>query len=239
MKKILFTALAAITMAGSAQAQYYSFDDMSDNGLSGMVYGGMTISNLNMGNLPMDALDPKTGFALGLRMEYLLPQCYGVFVNAGLEYTMKGARSRVEAIPGETGADWIARPMYVRLPIHVGYRYDMLEDFGIYADFGPYLAVGTNGKTRLKYDDFSDDDTWRFFRNGKNPTFYDIKRFDVGFGFRIGAEYAKHYNLLFSCDWGLTNMLTQDQKHTIAANPGFENPALKNFNAAITFGYRF
>lgn len=238
MKKTLITALAALTIAGSAQAQDYSFSDMADSGLSGMVYGGMTISNLNMGSLPIDALDPKAGFTLGLRMEYLLPQCYGVFVNAGLEYTMKGARSRVEGVLGSPGADWIARPLYVSLPIHVGYRYDIIDDFGLYADFGPYLALGTNGKTRLKYDDFSADDTDRFFRNGKNPTFYDVKRFDAGLGFRIGAEYAKHYNLLFSCDWGITNMLTQNQKHIIATN-GFEDPSLKNFAAAITFGYRF
>lgn len=242
MNKIILSSLAAFALAGSAQAQNYNYggtlEQFADNGISIMTYGGMTISNMRTADLPFANFDPKVGFTLGARMEYILPQCYGVFVNGSLEYSMKGARDRIEGLGGP-GADWIARPMYVSLPIHVGYRYDVLNNLGLYADFGPYFAVGTNGKTRLKYDDFSADDTWQFFRNDDNGAFYETNRFDFGLGFRVGAEYAKHYNFIFACDWGITDMLTQDQKHVIAANPLYKNPALKNFNAAITFGYRF
>lgn len=240
MKKTMIMALAAFVMCGSARAQYYE----ADSGLSVMGLFGMTVSNLHMNDMPGDGMDPKAGFTVGMRAEYMLPECRGVFVNAGLEYTMKGARERVSATIDDmvgVGATGIARPMYVQLPIHVGYRYDLLEDLGVYADFGPYFAVGTNGKYRIKYDNFASDLTQNFFNSGETPYNYEMQRWDFGLGFRLGAEYARHYNFQVGCDWGITDMLTQEQKHGLVTNPllGIKAPAVRNFNAALTFAYRF
>lgn len=252
------TALAAMMMAGSAQASSFA---SNDSGLSFMGLFGMNISNMHLNNdltIGGEGLDPKVGFNLGARAEYILPECFGIFVNGGLEYTMKGAKDKIST--GEGGSiTYLARPMYLQLPIHVGYRYNLLDDLGLYADFGPYFAVGINGKSRLQYDTFEKDYKEKFFNNSKATTFYEVQRWDFGLGFRIGAEYAQHYNLIFSCDWGVTNMLTQEQKNALynarMAELEFEhptatetqlkgmmgdfNPAIKNFNAAITFGYRF
>lgn len=238
MKKTMILALAAFALCGSAQAQYYE----ADNGFSVMGLFGMTISNLKMNDMPDDGMDPKVGFTVGMRAEYVLPECRGVFVNAGLEYTMKGARQRVPGVIDDMvglGATGIARPMYLQLPIHVGYRYDVLEDLGVYADFGPYFAVGTNGKYRLKFDNFATDVAENFFNSDKAP--YEIQRWDFGLGFRLGAEYAHHYNFQLGCDWGVTDMLTQAQKHGLVMDSGLgiKAPALHNFNASLTFAYRF
>lgn len=238
MKKTMIMALAAFAMCGSAQAQFVE----ADNGFSVMGLFGMTISNLRQIDMPVDGMSPKAGFTGGVRAEYMLPECRGVFVNAGLEYTMKGARERVGVEIGDMvgiGATGIARPMYLQLPIHVGYRYDVLEDLGVYADFGPYFAVGTNGKYRLKYDNFAEDDTESFF--GDKGTYnWKMQRWDFGLGFRVGAEYAHHYNFIVSCDWGITDILTQEQNHVIVMNfPDVKNPAVRNFSAALTFAYRF
>lgn len=238
MKKTMIMALAAFAMCGSAQAQYYE----ADSGFSVMGLFGMTVSNLRMSDMPGDDMDPKAGFTVGMRAEYMLPECRGVFVNAGLEYTMKGARERIATTIDDMaglGATGIARPMYVQLPIHVGYRYDVLEDLGVYADFGPYFAVGTNGKYRVKYDNFQGDFTASFFGNGDN--YMELQRWDFGLGFRLGVEYARHYNFQLGCDWGITDMLTQEQKHIFVTNPllGIKAPAVRNFNAALTFAYRF
>lgn len=248
MKKIMMTALAASLVASSAVAQRFSPYDYvglePDNGFSFMMLGGMTVSNFRMNDVVTNGMDPKVGFDLGVRAEYMLPQCGGVFINGGLEYKMKGARERIPAaIDDMTGLDatWIARPMYLTLPIHVGFRYDILDDFGVYADFGPYFAVGTNGKTRMKFDDFSSDVVHRFFRNDSDPNFYEVQRWDFGLGFRLGTEYARHYNFQLACDWGITNMLTQEQQHKLVSIPGLglKSPALKNFNASLVFAYRF
>lgn len=238
MKKTMIMALAAFTLCGSAQAQYYE----SDNGFSVMGVFGMTVSNLRMGDMPGEGMDPKAGFTVGVRAEYLLPECGGVFLNGGLEYTMKGARERVAVDIDDMmdlGATGIARPMYVQLPVHVGYRYNVLDDLGVYADFGPYFAVGTNGKYRVKYDNFQSDFTTSFFGNDTN--YMELQRWDFGLGFRVGAEYARHYNFQLGCDWGITDMLTQEQKHAYVTDEllGLKSPSVRNFNASLTFGYRF
>lgn len=245
---MMMTALAASLVASSAVAQRFSPYDYvglePDNGFSFMMLGGMTVSNFRMNDVVNNGMDPKVGFDLGVRAEYVLPQCGGVFINGGVEYKMKGARERIPgAIDDMVGLDatWVARPMYLTIPIHVGYRYDVLEELGLYADFGPYFAVGTNGKTRLKFDDFSADDVHQFFRNESNPNFLDVQRWDFGLGFRLGTEYAHHYNFQLACDWGITNMLTQEQQHTLVSTPGLglKNPVVKNFSTSLVFAYRF
>lgn len=250
MKTTIVTALAALATAGSVQAQRFNpnpYDYIGlepDNGFSVMLLGGMTVSNINTNDADLDDLGPKAGFQVGFRCEYLLPECYGVFVNGGLEYSMKGARGRFLTMVDDMngiGTDRVVRTMYVTLPVHVGYRYDVMDNLGLYADFGPYFGIGTNGKHRLIFDNFASDLTAGVFNNDDNPIFPEIQRWDFGLGFRLGAEYARHYNFQFGCDWGITNMLTQEAKHLIyEANPQMNhNPALRNFNATLTFGYRF
>lgn len=235
----MFSALAMLMMASSAKAGGFDpYDRMGmdrDNGVTFMTYFGMNISNFR-GLEPGWAMNPKAGFNLGIRGEYMLPECYGIFINGSLEYSMKGARDHVSDVLGVTGATAIARPMYLSLPVHVGYRYNLPHMVGVYADFGPYFAFGTNGKYLLKYDDYSEDVTKNFFRDSNNG-FLEAQRFDFGLGFRVGAEYADHYNFILGMDWGITDMLTQDQKHILYT--GGHDFKMKNFNASLTFGYRF
>ena len=236
MKRILLSLIAlAITVASAnAPNHYYEEKNVSFMGLF-----GMNISNMHYKNQPGMELNPKAGFNLGVRAEYVLPSCHGVFVNAGLEYTMKGGRDKIEVGIDDMlgiGCTYIARPCYISIPVHVGYRYDVLDVLGVYADFGPYFAIGTNGKFRTKFDDFSDDVTERIFK--KDDGMRSSKRFDCGLGFRVGAEYAKHYNFILGFDWGLTDMYTQDMKHYLHQE-GATDAACKNFCASLTFGYRF
>lgn len=237
MKKTLFTAFMALA-ATTGFAQGLSFGSSSSEGLSVVGQFGMNISNFRMNEIPWGDMDGKVGFNMGVHAEYMLPECYGLYVNAGLEYSMKGAKDRIEAVPGGVGATFVSRPMYLSVPIHVGYRYEIMEDLGAYADFGPYFALGTNGKNITKMDDFSEDVRTNFFYN-EDGGFYKVQRPEFGLGFRVGAEYANHYNLIFSCDWGITDMLTQSQKHTLVTLTGAKNPYVKNFAAGVTFGYRF
>ena len=114
----------------------------------------MNISNFRYTDSPADApYDPKAGFNIGVRGEYMLPSCYGVFVNLGVGYTMKGAKLN-DVIVGDESRDVTVkyRPYYIEIPLHVGYRYNVLENLGVYADFGPYFAIGVNGKEKCDFD---------------------------------------------------------------------------------------
>ncbi|MBO4641423.1 MAG: porin family protein [Bacteroidaceae bacterium] len=226
MKKIFTLIIAMVAMATSAMA----LDNEPEEGLTFQGLFGLNLSNFRAGGSDADI---KPGFNLGVRGEYMLPGCHGVFVNAGVNYTMKGAKA--DAL----GATLKARACYVEIPVHVGYRYNLSNDFGVYADFGPYFAIGINGKSILDYDDdLLDDVKTRFFRND-NGDFGDIQRFDFGLGFRVGAEYINHHSLTFGCDWGITDMYTKDYRKAWKEASGYAVDPLKNFNLSITYGYRF
>lgn len=236
MKKILATLIGMVAIAATAAAQKPQFEEKN---LSFMGLFGMNISNMQYKHQPGMELNPKAGLNLGIRAEYMLPAVRGLFVNAGLEYGMKGGRSRIygpfEDMGGVYGT-YIARPCYLSIPIHVGYRYDIDERVGIYADFGPYFAVGTNGNFRTKYDDYSEDYTESIFAKEDGVRYY--KRFDCGIGLRFGAEYAQHYNFILGLDWGLTDMYTQNAKH-FWYESGYHDVSCKNYCASLTLGYRF
>lgn len=237
MKKIFALALAAIMCASSAKALEY----IPESGFTVQGLFGMNISNFRHPNSLVDGLtDPKAGFNLGVRGEYMLPSCYGVFVNLGVNYTMKGAKMDVAAsLPDDYSCTVKFRPCYIEIPLHVGYRFNVLDNLGIFADFGPYFAIGVNGKEKFEFDaDAVEDYSTKFFRNSKMDL-GEIQRYDFGLGFRVGAEYANHHSLNFSFDWGLTDMYRDSYRREFFKENGFELGKLKNFNAGITYGYRF
>ena len=237
MKKIFALALAAIMCASSAKALEY----IPESGFTVQGLFGMNISNFRQPNSLVDALtDPKAGFNLGIRGEYMLPSCYGVFVNLGVNYTMKGAKMDVAAsLPDDYSCTVKFRPCYIEIPLHVGYRFNVLDNLGVFADFGPYFAIGVNGKEKTEFEgDAVEDYSKKFFRNSK-MILGEIQRYDFGLGFRVGAEYANHHSLNFSFDWGLTDMYRDSYRREFFKENGFELGKLKNFNAGITYGYRF
>lgn len=237
MKKIFALALAAIMCASSAKALEY----IPESGFTVQGLFGMNISNFRHPDAAFDGLtDPKAGFNLGVRGEYMLPSCYGVFVNLGVNYTMKGAKMDVAAsLPDDYSCTVKYRPCYIEIPLHVGYRFNVLDNLGVFADFGPYFAIGVNGKEKTEFDgDAVEDYSKKFFRNSK-MILGEIQRYDFGLGFRVGAEYANHHSLNFSFDWGLTDMYRDSYRREFFEKNGFELGKLKNFNAGITYGYRF
>ena len=237
MKKIFALALAAIMCASSAKALEY----IPESGFTVQGLFGMNISNFRHPDAAFDGLtDPKAGFNLGVRGEYMLPSCYGVFVNLGVNYTMKGAKMDVAAsLPDDYSCTVKYRPCYIEIPLHVGYRFNVLDNLGVFADFGPYFAIGVNGKEKFEFDgDAVEDYSTKFFRNSKMDM-GEIQRYDFGLGFRVGAEYANHHSLNFSFDWGLTDMYRDSYRREFFKENGYELGKLKNFNAGITYGYRF
>lgn len=236
MKKFLALALVAIMCASSVKALEY----VPQPGFSVQGLFGMNISNFRYPDSDVDGLtDPKAGFNLGIRGEYMLPSCYGVFVNLGVNYTMKGAKVDVLSDDDNLSCTAKFRPCYIEIPLHVGYRFNIMENLGVYADFGPYFAIGVNGKEKFDFDsDAVEDYSRKFFRNSKMDL-GEIQRYDFGLGFRVGTEYANHHSLTFSFDWGLTDMYRDSYRKEFFKENGYELGKLKNFNAGITYGYRF
>ena len=243
MKKFFIAAIALVMCAGNAKA----LDNEPEEGFTFMGLFGMNISKLQ--NHEYNA---KLGATMGGRVDYVLPKAHGTYVTAGIDWTMKGGKVSGETdILGPTVSTSAKYNLhYFEIPIRVGFRYNVMENLGFFGELGPYFAVGVGGKHRLSLDidgeaanAIEELGTYKAFKNYGYPT-ENFQRWDAGIGFRVGAEYNQHYNLMIGCDWGLADIYRdnlRDTYHNYYQSKGRDEslPKVKNFNFSITFGYRF
>lgn len=239
MKKFFIVIVALAMCAGNVNAA--GFDYEPEEGLSFMGIFGMNVSKLQ--NHPFKG---KAGAQLGARADYMLPKAHGTYLTAGVDWTMKGGKGDVVVTDGENVYDATGKyPLhYFEVPIRVGFRYNVIEELGFYAEIGPYFAVGVGGKHKVNisqdgssFRDLEDTYSHKVFKNYGYPV-ETFQRWDAGIGFRIGAEYNNHYNLMFGCDWGLADLYRDSLRDAYKDSTGENLPKVHNFNFSITFGYR-
>jgi len=218
MRTFIKTALIAVAVlvGMSVNAQ--------DKPLTFGVKAGMNLSNFS-GN-GADGMDAKVGFNVGLTLDYALTQ--DVYLMTGLEFSMKGGKDKGSISYGGvsfTGEEK-DNPMYLQIPIHVGYKFNVTEYTKLVLHVGPYLAYGVGGKSKIKGVATVEGET------GSIDTDYDFfsdataKRFDMGLGLGVGAEFGK-FGIGLGYDLGLLN---------ISQNKNFK---VRNMNAYLTVGYKF
>lgn len=248
MKKLLLMVVAAL-FAGNAMA----LDNEPKEGVTAMAFMGLTTSHIKN-----TLYNGKAGGAMGFRLDYILPKAHGTYITAGLDWTMKGGKFKTfEVDPtDQTAAIYVdatekAKLHYVEIPIRAGFRYNINKQIGVYGELGPYFAIGVGGKHKYKVDadgalwnDIEEDNTWKAFKKSTVAGRDNFQRWDAGIGFRIGAEYNQHYNLMFGCDWGITDMWRDDYRDVMyeefrLGNIGAPLAKAKNFLFTLAFGYRF
>ena len=238
MRKILMIALGVL-FAGNAMA----IENEPAQGFTGMAFLGMNASDIRGTNY-----DGKVGGTMGFRLDYVLPKAHGTYITAGVDWTMKGGKYdtfRSWGVEKDANATVKTIPHYMEIPIRVGFRYNFSKEVGVYGELGPYFAVGVGGKHKLHvdadgsfWDEIEETDTWKVFKKSDIAYRENFQRWDAGFGFRVGAEYNQHYNLILGCDWGITDMYRDEYRDAMYA-AGFPLAKAKNFNFTIAFGYRF
>ncbi len=214
MKTILKTSLIAIALllGISANAQ--------EKPLTFGVKAGMNISNFS-GDGDSDS---KFGFNAGVTVDYALSS--DLYLLSGLELTTKGAKDEVSATVSGIYAKtkFTATPMYLQLPVHVGYKLTVTEATKIVFHAGPYIAYGIGGKVKTEVStnasgkDVSDENKEDFFGDE------GAKRFDFGVGLGAGVEFGK-IGVGLGYDFGLTKLYDEGNN--------------KNMNAYLTVGYKF
>lgn len=238
MKKFLIAAIALVMCAGNAKA----LDNEPEEGFTFMGIFGMNVSKLQ--NHEYNA---KPGATMGARVDYVLPYAHGTYLTAGLDWTMKGGKESLSRNIAGTDVDATAKYNlhYFEIPIRVGFRYNPLDNLGLFAEIGPYFAVGVGGKHKFSLDfdgeaanELEDLNTYKAFKNYGYPV-ETFQRWDAGIGFRVGAEYNQHYNLMIGCDWGLADIYRDSYRDAYYQAWGMRLPKVKNFNFSITIGYRF
>lgn len=170
----------------------------------------------------LNQLDSRIGFHAGIKAELGLPQVTeGAYMDFGALLTLKGAQ-----IDGGAAGNIKLNPYYLEIPVHIGYKYAVNDDFTLFANAGPYVAIGLFGKVKAKINgDFSDD--LGFSGSASEDIFGDdgFKRFDLGLGLKVGAEFSKKYQVSFGYDFGLVEVAKSSDT--------------KNRNFMISVGFMF
>ena len=177
-------------------------------------------------NTPLQVLIARIGFHAGVKSRVgIVAGCEMVVVpmmDFAALLTLKGAK-----IDGGSLASIKFNPYYLEVPVRVGYKYAVNDDFSLFGSVGPYMAVGLFGKAKLKVDgDIAD-----IAELGGNSMSEDIfgddglKRFDFGLGLKAGVEFSKKYQVAISYDFGLVEVIKE--------------VGMKNRNLMISLGYMF
>ncbi|WP_347296755.1 porin family protein, partial [uncultured Bacteroides sp.] len=190
MKKVLlFFVLVAMSVV-SVNAQ--------DN-LKWGVMAGMNVSKYTI-----TGFDSRIGFHAGVKAELGLSQeASGAYMDFAALLTLKGAK-----IDGGSIASIKFNPYYLEVPVHVGYKYAVNDDFALFGNVGPYIAVGLFGKVKAKVDGNIADLGELGTNSASEDIFGDdgLKRFDFGLGLKAGVEFSKKYQLAISYDFGLVEV---------------------------------
>lgn len=209
MKKILlFFALVAMSV-------------VSINAQDNLKWGVM--AGMNVSKYTITGFDSRIGFHAGVKAELGLSQeASGAYMDFAALLTLKGAK-----IDGGSIASIKFNPYYLEVPVHVGYKYAVNDDFALFGSVGPYIAVGLFGKAKAKVDGNIADLGGLGTKSASEDIFGDdgFKRFDFGLGLKAGVEFSKKYQVAISYDFGLVE---------VAKDLG-----MKNRNLMISLGYMF
>ena len=178
--------------------------------LSGEVVAGLNIADVS-------ELDSRIGFHVGVVGSYGFSNEFnGAYANAGALISLKGGQLDYGSIL-KANLD----AYYLEIPIHIGYKHSLSENFAIFGEFGPYIGIGLFGKSKIEsegesisVDTFSEDG--------------GVKRFDMGLGFKLGVEINKLIPISVGYDFGLANI-----------NNDNDGGSIKNSNLTISIGYKF
>ena len=163
------------------------------------ITGGMNVSNIT----DLEA-DCRIGFNLGARVEYGITD--NLYLGSGLLFSQKGFKYE-ESTDGlkyeEKG-----NPLYLQIPIHLGYHHDLGNGVGIFGETGPYLAFGIAGKLKAEgnLDIYEAEEKVDFFGNDLGNVF------DMGWGLRAGVS-VNQFQIHLGYEYGFTKVIDETSCH--------------------------
>ncbi len=168
------------------------------------IKGGLNLSTFG-GNLK----DTKSvlRYQFGITAEIALPD--HMYILTGLDFQTKGSRYNTTS---DSGIKY--NPMYLQVPVNIGYKYDLGKNIRLTGSAGPYIAYGIGGKAKTV--------------EGKESVFgkNKFKRFDYGLTAGAGVEFGK-IAVVAGYEYGLANINDSNGRK------------IKNRNPYLTVGYSF
>ena len=204
MKKI-FVSLAALVVAAfttTASAQAIMSDD-SNPWRFGIQLG------YNVPSFSETQYNSTFGWNMGVSALYdtqnFIPNSY---VRASVLYTRKGTDSGLDEIGSYKFKNLNSHLHYLEVPLHFGYAYEANDLMCLIAETGPYFAFRFSGSIRT-------DQTWKnneeieATKGDLKDYYHDLRRFDIGWGARVGVMFDKKYEVSLGYDWGLCEAIKE------------------------------
>lgn len=221
MKKLLITIILVLAYVNNTHGQLP---------FSLKVEGGINYSDLRNWKYG----DFKFGYYGGINTDVYIQKKLFLFsgislINKGVKYRNStigslpdygyGYEDEDEDINNNSSKTYhvTMNPVYLQIPLHIGYRIQTTRLFSIMFSGGMYFAYGIGGKTKGYEDSIYNKENFSY-----NYFKYN-NRLDIGVGSRIGVEYDK-FGLNVGYDFGLTKV------HKTADT--------KNHNLILTLSYK-
>lgn len=148
-------------------------------------------------------------------MEAPIPGAKGLYMDMEALLSLKGAKLDAGGLEAKL------KPYYLEIPVHLGYKYEANEDFSVFGNAGPYMAIGLFGKM---------DGEVASVASGSVNIFGDdvFKRFDFGLGLKAGIEIKKTVQVVLGYDLGLIDVVKDN-----------DGEGVQNRNFSISLAYLF
>ena len=213
MNKKIMLPMLAIAMFFSGQLFAQGFG----------LRAGVNFANLNGENSEGNKFDNKLAPGFHVGVNYEMPVATDFYLQPGLLYSVKGAKSNNNDIRTSLG--------YVEVPLNFVYKPE-LGMGKLILGFGPYLAYGLSGNVKngssTKIEWGKSISTTQM--NDQSGRYY--KPFDAGANFMFGYETASRISLQLNAGLGLVNIYPD-----VTGISG-QTPKAKNTTFGLSLGYR-
>ncbi len=104
---------------------------------------------------------------------------------------------------------------YIEIPILFHYKWETNNSNSVLLSFGPYMAYGIGGKTKVS-GDTEQTGVERYYYT--HPTFSqkDMHRFDAGVSVGTSYRFSQQFEVGILCDFGLTKISREGGKNIAA-----------------------
>ena len=230
MKKIIILITVMTFGMLFSQAQ----QKVSTAGGSGFgIRGGVNFQNINGKDEDGNKLnnDILTAFHAGITLD--IPVGIDFYFQPGLLYSLKGAKT-IDVFLGQS-INSEAKISYVELPLNFIYK-PLLGKGHMLLGFGPYVALGINGKVTYSGSNSSQSRDIKFqnkvlLTDTDNVSY--LRPLDAGANMLIGYEFASKLSFQLNTQLGLIKI---NSEYEGATN---DQTSAKNTGFGFSLGYKF
>ena len=230
MKKIIILITVMTFGMLFSQAQ----QKVSTAGGSGFgIRGGVNFQNINGKDEDGNKLnnDILTAFHAGITLD--IPVGIDFYFQPGLLYSLKGAKTNDVFLGQSINSE--AKISYIELPLNFIYK-PLLGKGHMLLGFGPYVALGINGKVTYSGSNSSQSRDIKF-QNKVLLTETDnvsyLRPLDAGANMLIGYEFASKLSFQLNTQLGLIKI---NSEYEGATN---DQTSAKNTGFGFSLGYKF